>query len=240
MPTYRKLHTKILDSYDFAEMPDDFTRVFWLLLIVVVDSAGRAIDNPAWLRSRMFPLRSDVDFSQIESSLAWLAQREMIVRYQVDGRGYFYVSKFMSYQSGTDREARSTLPAPHEQVMSNSGVDHDEVKPPVVVVVNDSVSEDVGVKPTVFEVYENEIGIISKTVSEELTLAETEYPHGWIVDAIKEAAKCNKRNWKYVLGILKNWKIEGKQTFHGPNGSNGQSNKPRILIGPLGQKELDQ
>jgi hypothetical protein len=45
MPTYRKLHTKIVDSYDFAEMPDDFTRVFWMLLIVTVDSEGRAIDN---------------------------------------------------------------------------------------------------------------------------------------------------------------------------------------------------
>lgn len=159
MPTYRKLHTKIIDSYDFAEMPDDFTRVFWMLLIVVVDSEGRAIDNPVWLRSKMFPLRSDVEPAQIDRSLSWLDERKMIIRYLADGRGYFQVVKFKYYQTGTDREAKSVLPAPPpdkqpepittEEVKSGSEPGQELQGPtlqPVVVVVSESVNESECVK----------------------------------------------------------------------------------------------
>ena len=140
MPTFRKLHTKIIDSFDFAEMPDDFTRVFWLLLIVAADSEGRMIGNYAWLRSRMYPLRSDVKDEQIEATLAWLVDRGMIVRYTVEGRGYFYVVKFKSYQTGTEREAKSVLPAVQELVMSNSRVSQEQVKPAASASVYESVS----------------------------------------------------------------------------------------------------
>ena len=121
-------------------MPDDFTRVFWLLLIVAADSEGRMIDNYAWLRSRMYPLRSDVKDAQIEATLTWLVSRGMIVRYTVDGRGYFYIVKFKSYQTGTEREAKSTLPAPPELLATNSRVSQELVRPAASVSVYESVS----------------------------------------------------------------------------------------------------
>ncbi len=145
MPTYRKLHTKIIDSYDFAEMPDDFTRVMWMLLIVVADSEGRAIDNPAWIRSRMFPLRNDIDNKQIEKSLSWLNERKMIVRYSINGRNYFYVPKFKTYQTGTEKEAKSVLPAPQELLQSKSRVTPDEVGAAASASVNESASDNVSV-----------------------------------------------------------------------------------------------
>jgi hypothetical protein len=153
MPTYRKLHTKILDSYDFAEMPNDFTRVFWMLLIVVVDSEGRAIDNPAWIKSKMFPLRSDVSNKQIEDALSWLETRKMIIRYKVSGRSYFYVSKFKNYQTGTEREAKSVLPPPEESLTSDSGVTQEEVETnsTATVYVNASVNESESVNESVYE-----------------------------------------------------------------------------------------
>lgn len=231
MPTYRKLHTKILDSYDFAEMPDDFTRVFWMLLIVVADSEGRAIDNPSWLRSRMFPLRSDVDAAQIEKTLSWLAQRGMIVRYQAEGRGYFYVMKFKEYQSGTEREAKSTLPAPPkevsatpEQVMSNSGVNQELPGPAVSVSVNESVNA----YESVYAAYEKEIGALTPAVADELMDAEKTYPAAWAVEAIQEAVRNNARNWKYVLAILKRWKKEGRQPP--PNGRAHKSEPVSVLL----------
>lgn len=120
MPKYRQLHTKIVDSYDFSEMPDDFTRVFWLLLIVVVDSEGRGIDNPAWIRSRMFPLREDVMFDQIDGAMDWLDRRRMIRRYEINNRKYFDLPTFQTYQSGTDKEAKSVLPPAPELLPTNS------------------------------------------------------------------------------------------------------------------------
>jgi len=227
MPQYRKLHTKIIDSYDFAEMPDDFCRVFWMLLIVSVDSEGRAMDNPAWLRSRMFPLRDDVSADHIERTLSWLANRKMIVRYQHNDRGYFYVPKFKTYQSGTEREAKSVLPGP-DLLMSCSGPNQDKITTSstasVFVVVNESVSDSVNEpdRPNIFTVYEREIGLLTPTISDELIQAEKDYPVEWIPDALKEAAKANKRNWRYALGILKNWAAGGRDSPH----KNGKAPQP--------------
>ena len=120
MPRFRQLHVKIVDSFDFNEMPDDFVRVFWLLLIVIADSEGRAIDNPAWLRSKMFPMREDVNAKQINSALDWLDKRGMVLRYHVDGKGYFCIPKFQQYQSGTSKEAKSVLPPPPTEGSDNS------------------------------------------------------------------------------------------------------------------------
>lgn len=111
-PKYRQLHTKTLDSFDFNEMEDDFTRVCWLLLPLIVDSAGRGILNSAWIRSKMFPLRQDVAVEQIERSFQWLLSREMILEYEVDNRNYFYIPTWQDYQTGISREADSLLPEP--------------------------------------------------------------------------------------------------------------------------------
>ena len=116
MPKFRQLHTQIVNSFDFAEMPGDFSRVLWLMLIVIVDSEGRGIDNPAWIRSMAFPLRQDVEIEQIEAAMTWFNERGLINRYQVCGRDYFELAKFHTYQSGTDKEAPSKLPANPEQL----------------------------------------------------------------------------------------------------------------------------
>lgn len=128
MPKYRQLHTKIIDSFDFNEMPDDFTRVTWMLLPLIVDSEGRGIDNMAWVRSKLYPLRDDVETAQLAAAFAWFDGRGMIVRYEVEGKRYFCIPKFKTYQSGTEKEAKSTLPPPPDnsgatpaQLPTNSG-----------------------------------------------------------------------------------------------------------------------
>jgi hypothetical protein len=119
MPKYRQLHTKIIDSFDFNEMPDDFCRVTWVLLPVILDCEGRGIDNPTWIKSKMYPLRSDVTSDKISEVFDWLAEKGMIIRYQVEGRSFFYVPTFKKYQSGTENEAKSLLPAPSGFVPAN-------------------------------------------------------------------------------------------------------------------------
>lgn len=41
MPKYRKLWIKTVESHDINEMPDDFTRLLWVLLPLGLDSEGR-------------------------------------------------------------------------------------------------------------------------------------------------------------------------------------------------------
>ncbi len=116
MPQWRKLHVKTTESLDINDMPDDFTRLMWVMLPLGSDSEGRGLDNPAWIKSKIFPLRSDVDIAMIENAMSWFAVRKMIERYQVNGRHYFCIPTFHKYQGKTDREAESQYPAPPEKI----------------------------------------------------------------------------------------------------------------------------
>jgi len=65
-------------------------------------------------------------------------------------------------------------------------------------------------RPNIFVLYEQNIGLLTPMISEELKDAEQEYPADWIADAFKIAVKQNKRSWAYVSGILKRMKTEGR------------------------------
>jgi DnaD/phage-associated family protein len=65
-------------------------------------------------------------------------------------------------------------------------------------------------RPTIFTVYEQNIGLLTPLVADELREAELEYPPGWIEDAMRQAVEYNKRNWRYVHGILRRWQAEGR------------------------------
>jgi DNA replication protein len=62
----------------------------------------------------------------------------------------------------------------------------------------------------IFSLYEQNIGMLTPLIADELKEAGKQYPENWIKDAIKEAAESNKRNWKYIAWILAHWSTEGK------------------------------
>ncbi len=62
----------------------------------------------------------------------------------------------------------------------------------------------------IFKVYEENIGLITPLIADALKDAEISYPETWIYDAVRIAAEKNKRNWSYILAILKRWQAEGK------------------------------
>jgi len=64
--------------------------------------------------------------------------------------------------------------------------------------------------PDIFTLYEQNIGMLTPMIADELRDAEQLYPQYWIRDAIKEAVTFNKRSWRYVAKILENWSTEGK------------------------------
>ena len=64
--------------------------------------------------------------------------------------------------------------------------------------------------PDIFTLYEQNIGMLTPIIAEELSEAEKLYPVNWIRDAIKEAVALNKRNWRYIAAILERWAAEGR------------------------------
>ncbi len=63
----------------------------------------------------------------------------------------------------------------------------------------------------IFTLYEQNIGLLTPMIAEELREAEKLYSPGWIKDAFKEAVNQNKRKWSYISAILEQWSAEGKK-----------------------------
>lgn len=63
--------------------------------------------------------------------------------------------------------------------------------------------------PNIYTLYEENIGMLTPIIAEELRDAEKLYPEAWIRDAIKEAA-LGKKGWRYIARILERWSAEGK------------------------------
>ena len=67
-----------------------------------------------------------------------------------------------------------------------------------------------GELPDIFTLYEQNMGMLTPMIAEELREAEKLYPETWIRDAIKEAVNQNKRKWSYISAILERWSAEGR------------------------------
>lgn len=65
-------------------------------------------------------------------------------------------------------------------------------------------------QPNIYTLYEENIGLLTPMIAEQLKDAEKLYPEEWIRDAVKEAVNAGKRNWRYISAILERWATEGR------------------------------
>lgn len=94
----------------------------------------------------------------------------------------------------------------------------------------------------VFKAYEQEIGMLTAFTREEVLDAIEHYPHDWIIEAIKEAAKNNVRKWSYARAILESWKVNGYKTDVRSRTQSGKSKQggSKSYISPGLQKMLEE
>ena len=74
------------------------------------------------------------------------------------------------------------------------------------------VSEPAPRQPNIFALYEENIGLLTPLIAEELKEAEKRYPQKWIEEAFREAVVLNKRSWRYIARILESWASGGKDS----------------------------
>ncbi len=65
-------------------------------------------------------------------------------------------------------------------------------------------------KPSLFTLYEDNIGPLTPIIADAIIDAENDYPERWISEAINLSAKRNIRNWNYINAILKKWRQNGR------------------------------
>ena len=88
--------------------------------------------------------------------------------------------------------------------------------------------------PDIFTLYEENIGMLTPMIAEELREAEKLYPETWIKDALKEAAALNKRNWRYIAAILEHWSAEGKSDGTYKRDSTKKTDPDKYIKGKYG------
>jgi DNA replication protein len=92
-----------------------------------------------------------------------------------------------------------------------------KLDPGVVALPEESLRPDR--RSSIFHLYEQNVGMLTPLIVDELTSAEHDYPGVWIEEAFREAVRHNRRSWSYVQRILQRWAVEGK----GDNATGGRS-----------------
>lgn len=106
-----------------------------------------------------------------------------------------------------------------------------------------SSSDDESNFQKVLKLYESNIGpIAGGFIGEEIEESLKEYPFEWFEPAFRLAVTSNVRSWRYVIGILKNWKLHGFMADNRPakqlRGTNPQSGREKP-ISAQAQKNRD-
>jgi DNA replication protein len=65
-------------------------------------------------------------------------------------------------------------------------------------------------RPNIFVLYEQNVGLMTPLIAEQLRDMEKSYPPAWIDEAFEIAVSRNKRALRYIQTILKRWETEGK------------------------------
>lgn len=65
-------------------------------------------------------------------------------------------------------------------------------------------------RPNIFVLYEQNIGLMTPLIADQLRDLEKNYPPDWITEAFDIAVSRNKRSLRYIQAILKRWETEGK------------------------------
>ena len=221
-----KLHTKMLDNPDIAELPDCLYRR-WIELLML---AGRNDDDGQLqpVKKMAFILHlSEANLSEALTALAAVG-----VVYQDDEENW-HVTNWKKHQYSESVDRVRKYREKHKENDENSARYSNENTPkngnnarvtrllsPLIssISISDSIS--------LFNLYESEIGVITPMMSEKLNAAWDDYPHEWFPVAFDEAVRHNARNWSYIAKILSNWKANG---FQNKNGKGTGAQKETIV-----------
>ncbi|MEF3272939.1 MAG: DnaD domain protein [Chloroflexus sp.] len=72
--------------------------------------------------------------------------------------------------------------------------------------------EEIHERPGLIELYEQNIGLVTPLLVEELRAASARYPAEWLEDAIREAVRANARSWRYIQRMLERWAANGRES----------------------------
>ena len=70
-------------------------------------------------------------------------------------------------------------------------------------------------RPNIFVLYEQNFGLMTAMIADQLRDLEKSYPPDWIVEAMEISLLNNKRHLNYIRAVLRRWESEGKDESYG-------------------------
>lgn len=139
------------------------------------------------------PAAGGLDSQRIKTALDAAINKEMLLALEVASEGQGQTIYFLN--APADHEAMERVKSGEIKLAGLSPAPQVETpKPP----------------PDIFALYEENIGLITPMIAEEIKDALNTYPEDWIRQAVGEAVSLNKRSWRYISRILERWATEGK------------------------------
>lgn len=203
-------------------LSDDTARLLFTWMIPHLDCEGRIYGDAKIFISIVAPRRS-YSVKRIEKYLTEMEKIGLIERYLINGNLYLVAPKFEKHQTGLrkERESPSHIPPKTPDLLrQDHGSSPTQVK--YKIKSNNNSSKDVTGKDNIYKLFEQEIGLLTPMIAEQLKDAESTFPDNWIKDAIKEAARANVRRWSYIEAILKNWATNGRDVKTGGKYKNNE------------------
>ncbi len=65
-------------------------------------------------------------------------------------------------------------------------------------------------RPSIFALYEENIGPLTPMIADTLKAAAADYPQEWLEAAMQIAVERNARHWRYISKVLERWRQEGR------------------------------
>ena len=87
-------------------------------------------------------------------------------------------------------------------------------------------------RATLIGLYEQNIGLVTPMLVDELREAEERYPRAWIEEAMREAVRANARSWRYISKVLERWAANGRE--HAPDRAQGPIDIEKYTNGQFG------
>ena len=140
----------------------------------------------------------------LTDGLTRAVERGTLLYARVEVEGDSHDLYFLNSERG--RQALVKVEAGEMGVVAVSGI---EVAPPTK-------------RPNIFQLYEDNIGLLSPILADELKDAEATYPREWIEDAFKIAVENNVRKWTYIRAVLERMATAGRD-----DGKKEQGDEPK-------------
>jgi len=127
----------ISNSKSLGFLKSDSARLLYTWLIPHLDAEGRYSADPDLIKGHIFPKIKSMTISKIKKLINELAEARLIILYKANDELYLQLEKFHKYQKiDKNREAKSKIPAPTEENIINSGINHEnsglnQIKSPI-------------------------------------------------------------------------------------------------------------